>query len=53
MALSAARLASRGVRKEVRFSAQWVMNDRDRLGLSAKNYGLLVGVSALTIYNWE
>ncbi len=33
--------------KEVRFSAQWVMNDRDRLGLSAKNYGLLVGVAGL------
>lgn len=26
---------------------------RDRLGLSAKDYGLLVGVSGLTIYNWE
>ena len=39
--------------KEVRFSPQWVINDRDRLGLSAKNYGLLVGVAGLTIYNWE
>ncbi len=26
---------------------------RQRLGLSAADYGKLVGVSALTIYNWE
>ena len=26
---------------------------RARLGLSAADYGELVGVSALTIYNWE
>jgi DNA-binding transcriptional regulator YiaG len=26
---------------------------RQRLGLSAKDYGKLVGVSGLTIYNWE
>jgi DNA-binding transcriptional regulator YiaG len=26
---------------------------RGRLGLSAKDYGKLIGVSALTIYNWE
>jgi DNA-binding transcriptional regulator YiaG len=26
---------------------------RTKLGLSAKDYGTLVGVSALTIYNWE
>ena len=37
----------------VRFSPKWVKADRKRLGLSAKDYGLLVGVSALTIYNWE
>ena len=30
-----------------------VTNDRDRLGLSAKDYGLLVGVAGLTIHNWE
>jgi len=27
--------------------------DRERLGLSARDYGLLVGVAGLTIYNWE
>ncbi len=39
--------------KGVRFSARWVEADRERLGLSAKDYGLLVGVVGLTIYNWE
>ena len=37
----------------VRFAARWVKADRERLGLSAKNFGLLVGVAGLTIYNWE
>ena len=36
-----------------RFSPGWVKADRKRLGLSAKDYGHLVGVSGLTIYNWE
>ena len=39
--------------KAVRFSPKWVKADRQRLGLSAKNYGALVGVSSLTIYSWE
>lgn len=37
----------------VRFSPKWVRADRARLGLSAREYALLVGVSTLTIYNWE
>ena len=37
----------------VRFSPKWVAADRKRLGLSAKDYASLVGVSMLTIYNWE
>ena len=37
----------------VRFAARWVKADRERLWLSAKDYGLLVGVAGLTIYNWE
>jgi len=37
----------------VRFSPKWLAADRARLGLSAKDYGTLVGVSMLTIYNWE
>ena len=39
--------------KRVRFSPKWVRADRDRLGLSAGDYGRLVGVAAQTIYNWE
>ena len=37
----------------VRFSARSVKAQRQRLGLSALEYGKLVGVSSLTIYNWE
>jgi len=37
----------------VRYSARSVKAQRSRLGLSAADYGKLVGVSGLTIYNWE
>jgi DNA-binding XRE family transcriptional regulator len=37
----------------VRFSARSVKAQRARLGLSAKDFGRLVGVAALTIYSWE
>jgi DNA-binding transcriptional regulator YiaG len=37
----------------VRFSARSVKAQRARLGLSAKDFGRLVGVSALSIYAWE
>ena len=37
----------------IRFSARSVTAQRSRLGLSAADYGKLVGVSAMTIYNWE
>ena len=37
----------------VRFSARSVKAQRERLGFSAANYAKLVGVSELTIYNWE
>ncbi len=36
-----------------RFSPKWVAADRKRLGFSAKDYAKLVGVSMLTVYNWE
>jgi DNA-binding transcriptional regulator YiaG len=39
--------------KGVRFSARSVKAQRARLGLSAKDFGRLVGVSALSIYAWE
>jgi DNA-binding transcriptional regulator YiaG len=38
---------------KARFSPGWVAADRKRLGFSAKHYGQLVGVTGLTIYNWE
>lgn len=37
----------------IRFSARSAKAQRQRLGLSALDYGKLVGVSPLTIYNWE
>lgn len=38
---------------EIRFSPAWVSKHREKLGLSAADYASLVGVSHLTIYNWE
>ena len=39
--------------KPTRFSAKGLHSNRNRLGLSAIEFGKLVGVSAQTIYNWE
>ncbi|MHC4910578.1 MAG: helix-turn-helix domain-containing protein [Planctomycetota bacterium] len=39
--------------ERARFSPRGVKAHRERLGISAADYALLVGVSALTIYNWE
>ena len=39
--------------KRSRFSAKGLKAHRERLGLSADNYGKLVGASGLSIYNWE
>ena len=36
-----------------RFSARSVKAQRTRLGLSAADYAKLVGVTQLTVYNWE
>ena len=36
-----------------RFSATALKTERERLGLSADNYGKLIGVSGLSVYNWE
>ena len=35
------------------FSPGALKTSRERLGLSADNYGKLIGVSGLSIYNWE
>ena len=45
--------AAEDVTEGVRFSARSVKAQRKRIGLSAAEYAKLVGVSALTIYNWE
>jgi DNA-binding transcriptional regulator YiaG len=37
----------------VRFTAKGLRSQRKRLGLSAANYGRLVGVTGQTIYSWE
>ncbi len=39
--------------RPIRFSARSVKSQRKRLGMSASAYGRLVGVSGMTIYNWE
>lgn len=38
---------------KTRFSPVWLKAHRRKLGLSAADYARLVGVSSLTIYNWE
>jgi DNA-binding transcriptional regulator YiaG len=50
------RVAERPTKKAaegLRFSPRWLKTHRERLGLSAADYAKLVGVSSLTIYNWE
>ena len=37
----------------VRYSPKWLAAHRKKIGLSAADYAKLVGVSGLTIYNWE
>lgn len=38
---------------KTRFVAKGLVSLRNRLGLGAKEFGLLLGVSAQTVYNWE
>lgn len=38
---------------KLRFSAKGLASQRQRLGLSAHDCGLLVGASSQSIYNWE
>jgi len=40
-------------RKGLRFSAKGLASNRKRLGLSAEQFGLLVGVAGQSVYNWE
>jgi DNA-binding transcriptional regulator YiaG len=39
--------------ERVRFTAKGLRSQRKRLGLSAEDYGKLIGVTDQTIYNWE
>lgn len=39
--------------QKIRFVAKGLKSQRTRLGLSAADFGRLVGVSAQSIYNWE
>jgi len=45
--------ATGDVAEGARFSARSVTAQRKRLGFSAADYAKLVGVSPLTVYNWE
>lgn len=38
---------------KLRFSAKGLRSQRERLGLSARELGTLLGVSAQSVYNWE
>jgi DNA-binding transcriptional regulator YiaG len=38
---------------KVRFTAKGVISQRRRLGISAADYGKLIGVTGHTIYKWE
>lgn len=48
-----ASLASAEAPDTLRFRKEGLKTHRTKLGLSAKDYGTLVGVSGLTIYHWE
>jgi len=39
--------------KSLRFSPVWLRKHREKLALSAEDYGKLVGVSGQSIYMWE
>lgn len=39
--------------QKTKFSASRLKAHREKLGFSAKDYGLLVGASGLSIYKWE
>lgn len=47
-----ARLSTHGQR-DMRFQARGLISLRARLGLSRKKFGKLVGVSGISVYNWE
>jgi DNA-binding transcriptional regulator YiaG len=50
---SAPAQAAQADAEHVRFTAKGLRSQRQRLGLSAANYGKLIGVTGQTIYSWE
>jgi DNA-binding transcriptional regulator YiaG len=50
---SAPSQAAEADAEHVRFTAKGLRSQRRRLGLSAANYGKLIGVTGQTIYSWE
>ena len=52
-ALQGSRAPAKSNSTKVRFVAKGLVSQRKRLGLSAFDYGRLVGVSAQSIRNWE
>jgi DNA-binding transcriptional regulator YiaG len=53
VALEAAAHEPDAAAGKLRFNAKGLAAHRNRLGLSAKAMGLLLGVSGQTVYNWE
>ena len=51
--VASAAVAVDGTGKPARFSANGLRVQRERLGLSADDFGKLLGVSAQSVYNWE
>ena len=50
---AAATAPSNAPARPMRFVAKGLRSQRNRLGLSAADFGKLLGVSAQSIYNWE
>ena len=53
VAETSTRHSDGGSRTRIRFTPKGLSSERQRLGLSADDYGKLVGVSGQSIYNWE
>jgi DNA-binding transcriptional regulator YiaG len=52
-AVIAAEPAEEVDRPNIRYSPERLANARAKLGLSAADFGLLLGASGLSIYKWE
>lgn len=52
-ATTGAAAAGAGAGARIRYSAKGLRAQRQRLGLSAADMGVVLGVSAQTVYHWE